>query len=233
MLAGCKSRHVSFRNYICLHSGRTCPAQLTQNRSSTVETIADLKPREGEPMQRKAFAHFGKNACASTLVLGAFILGGSAHAAQTCSTSINNTSVSGDVTVQGNCTIENSNVEGAITMRPGATLLVRNSTVSGPVSGDKVKSLVADGSNLNKGLAITGGVDSVKFVNSAVTGAAATFSGARSIELHFSIISESLAIKDGPTRLTLNSSTIEKGLSCQGAVNYKAEGSTVTGPMNC
>ena len=101
-----------------------------------------------------------------------------AHAAQTCSSSINDSTIKGEVSVQGSCTIQGSRIDGNVIIQPGSTLIIKDTTVLGPISGDKVKALDVQGSSLGKGILVTGSVDSVKLTHTSVYGAPVMLSGA-------------------------------------------------------
>ncbi|MBF5004320.1 hypothetical protein [Diaphorobacter caeni] len=171
--------------------------------------------------------------CASLALYLFAAITSTAHAAQTCRGSIKNADISSDVVVESSCVIENASIQGAVTLQPGASLVLRNTTIFGSVSGDKVKSIDAQAAQLHKGIVITGGANHVKFVDSSVAGGAASFSGARSVELVNTVIGDALMLRDGSSSLKLVNSTVNKGLSCEGPVSYQAISSIVSGPLKC
>lgn len=166
-------------------------------------------------------------------LFGILLPASQAGAAQTCSTAIKDSTITGDVSVEGMCTIEGSRVSGAVLLRPGASLTIRDSSVLGPVQGDRVKTLDVTDSRLDKGLVITGGAESIRLNGSSVVGAPAVLSAARIVTLDTVTIRESLTLKDGSGTLDIKDSSISNGLSCNRGVKYRAVGSLVSGKVNC
>ena len=156
-----------------------------------------------------------------------------AHAAQTCSNSINDSTIKGEVSVQGTCTIQGSRIDGNVSIQPGSTLIIKDTTVLGPISGDKVKALDVQGSSLGKGILVTGSVDSVKLTHTSVYGAPVMLSGARMVEISSSNVGDSITLKDNSRILNITYSTINNGLNCNRGIAYKAVGSNVNGQVNC
>ena len=156
-----------------------------------------------------------------------------AHAAQTCSSSINDSTIQGEVSVQGTCTIQGSRIDGNVSIQPGSTLIIKDTTVVGPISGDKVKALDVQGSRLGKGILVTGSVESVKLTHTSVHGAPVMLSGAKTVDVSSSNVGDSMTLKDNSRILNITYSTINNGLSCNRGIAYKAVGSNVNGQVNC
>ncbi|QIL73287.1 hypothetical protein G7048_24830 [Diaphorobacter sp. HDW4B] len=156
-----------------------------------------------------------------------------AHAAQTCSSSINDSTIKGEVSVQGSCTIQGSRIDGNVIIQPGSTLIIKDTTVLGPISGDKVKALDVQGSSLGKGILVTGSVDSVKLTHTSVYGAPVMLSGAKTVEIASSNVGDSMTLKDNSRVLNITYSTINNGLSCNRGIAYRAVGSNVNGQVSC
>lgn len=156
-----------------------------------------------------------------------------AHAAQTCSNSINDSTIQGEVSVQGTCTIQGSRIDGNVSIQPGSTLIIKDTTVVGPISGDKVKVIDVQGSRLGKGILVTGSVESVKLTHTSVFGAAVMLSGAKMVEITSSNVGDSMTLKDNSRILNITYSTINNGLSCNRGIAYRAVGSNVNGQVNC
>ncbi|QIL80402.1 hypothetical protein G7047_11185 [Diaphorobacter sp. HDW4A] len=184
-------------------------------------------------MIRNAHDALAAMASALTITLAALTPLSSANAAQTCSSSIKDSSVKGDISVQGTCSIQGSRIEGNVTIQPGSTLIITHNTLLGSLSGDKVKMLDAQGSNLGKGILITNGVDNVKLTDTSVSGAAIMLSGAKTVELSGSNVGDSMTLKDNSRVLKITDSTVRNGLSCNRGIAFQSIGSNVTGQVNC
>ena len=156
-----------------------------------------------------------------------------AHAAQTCSSSINDSTIQGEVSVQGTCTIQSSRIDGNVSIQPGSTLIIKDTTVLGPISGDRVKAIDVQDSRLGKGIVVTGSVDSVKLTHTSVYGAPVMLSGAKTVEISSSNVGDSMTLKDNSRVLNITYSTINNGLSCNRGIAYRAVGSNVNGQVNC
>ena len=188
-------------------------------------------------MNRRVAKHFKATTAAAlsvlTITLSALTPVAPASAAQTCSSSIKDSTIQGDVTVQGTCSIDGSRVDGKVRIEPGSTLLVKDSSLLGPIQGDRIKALEANGSNLAKGIVLTGGVESVKLSSTTVSGAPIVLSGAKVVDVKSSNIDTSLTLKDGTVNVTLTDSSVSSGLSCNRGISYRSIGSTVRGPISC
>lgn len=164
---------------------------------------------------------------------GTLCVAGPAVAAQTCSSTISNSTVPVDVVVSGRCVISGSTVEGGVSVQPGATLVVVNSSVQGAVKGEQPKEIEIKGSNLDKGISIVGGIDVLKLISSTVDGGDVTASGAKSVVIVQSSLLGGLVLKDDSRQLSIRDSTVAKGLSCNRGMSYQAIGSTLQGKTGC
>ncbi|AUZ04229.1 hypothetical protein ADP71_04320 [Vitreoscilla sp. C1] len=168
------------------------------------------------------------------IALTVFLLAANvAMANETCSSSIKNRTIQGDVRISGSCSLSEVNVRGDVIILPGATLTLTNSVVDGDVeSRNRFKEVVMIKNTINGDVDLERGTR-VRLVENTVHGNVDLEYTSGEAEFDRNRISGDLKIDKGQTS-RLNANTISGDLELErNTGRLLLSGNHVSGDLEC